>query len=815
MQKYSPRDIEPKWQKIWDENNTYKVEVDESLPKSYVTAMFPYPSGAGLHVGHVRNYSITDAIARHERMQGKNVLSTIGWDSFGLPAENYAIKTGISPQQSTKTNITNFKNQLKQLGMSYDWSREINTTDPAYYKWTQWIFTQLYDRGLAYQGENLQWWCPNCQTVLANEQVINGGYCWRHEDTLVEKRWLKQWFFKITDYADQLLSGIDDLEWPEKIKAMQRNWIGKSEGTEIEFKISKTEDRIKVFTTRPDTLFGATFMVIAPEHPLVDKITTDDYKAAVHQYKLDSHKKSDVDRMSESREKTGVFTGAYATNPINDQQIPIWVADYVLMGYGTGAIMAVPAHDERDGSFAKVYNLPIIRVVQNDASDDECTHDEGIMINSGDFNGLKSSEAREAIVDYLAKLNIAKTKVNYRMRDWLISRQRYWGAPIPIIHCPEHGAVAVPESDLPVVLPEVTSYAPKGDGKSVLASVDDWVNTVCPQCGGPAKRETDTMDGYACSSWYYLRYTDAHNAERAWDPKDANYWMPIDYYCGGDHAVSHLLYSRFWMHVFADLGLINHSRKEPVKKLVYNGYINAADGSKMSKSKGNVVDPLELIEQGYGADSLRVYELFIAPYELDAAWDTRGIAGTYRFLNRIWTLVQEFIDQQSEGDNKESEKQLQVAKNKAIKKASYDMQNLSFNTAIAALMEYVNELYKIKAQHGYSPASVWLESLNAAVQLLAPLAPHVTEELWQLLGNSGSVHISHWPAYDGSMLTQESITIAVQVNGKLRGEISVDVNATQQDIEALARTHENVANYLTGDVKKVIYVPNKLISFVV
>ncbi|MBC7746638.1 leucine--tRNA ligase, partial [Pedobacter sp.] len=649
MKRYNPAEIEPKWQTIWADTKLYEVTEDETRDKTYVTAMFPYPSGAGLHVGHVRNYSITDVIARYHRQQGKNVLSTIGWDAFGLPAENYAIKTGVSPQESTATNIANFKVQLQRIGVSYDWTREINTTDPSYYKWTQWIFTQLFARDLAYQAERLQWWCPECKTVLANEQVINGGYCWRHEETLVIKKNLKQWFFKITDYADELLAGVDELDWPEKIKSMQRNWIGKSQGAEIEFRVADQDEVVKVFTTRADTLYGASFLVLAPEHELVASLTTDEHHGDVEQYVTSAIKKSDIERQETNREKTGVFTGSYAINPLTGETIPIWVADYVLTGYGTGAIMAVPAHDERDHAFATKFELPIVEVIEKPADfNADCYYGEGVLKNSGVYDGLQTAEAREQIVAHLAREGRGYETTNYRMRDWLISRQRYWGAPIPIIYCAEHGAVAVPENDLPVVLPEVERYAPDGSGKNVLASVEEWVNTTCPTCGGPATRETDTMDGYACSSWYFLRYTDAHNDEQAWDPAKANYWMPIDYYCGGDHAVSHLLYSRFWMRVFADLGLIATSRTEPVKKLVYNGYINAADGAKMSKSKGNVVDPLVLIDAGYGADALRIYELFIAPFDLDAAWDDRGIAGTYRFLNRLWTLVQEHSENEVE-----------------------------------------------------------------------------------------------------------------------------------------------------------------------
>jgi leucyl-tRNA synthetase len=811
MQRYNPKEIESKWQQTWEEQGIYHVTEDPARQKSYVTAMFPYPSGAGLHVGHVRNYSITDAIARYQRQQGKNVLSTIGWDAFGLPAENYAIKTGTPPAVSTAQNIANFKSQLQRLGMSYDWTREINTTDPSYYKWTQWIFTKLFERDLAYQDESLQWWCPVCKTVLANEQVINGGFCWRHEDTRVEKRWTKQWFFRITAYADHLLDSIDDLEWPEKIKAMQRNWIGRSVGAEIDFKVDGSDAVVKVFTTRPDTLFGATFMVLAPEHPLVMEIATEEQRSAVETYIKATQAKSDIERQETDREKTGVFSGAYAINPANGAKIPIWIADYVLLGYGTGAIMAVPAHDERDHAFAQKFDIPIVRVVKNDAPDDAYTHDEGVMVNSGEFDGQSSSDARENIVKSLAASGVAQEKTNYKMRDWLVSRQRYWGAPIPIIHCPKDGAVAVPESDLPVLLPEVENYEPSGDGKGVLGRATDWVKTTCPKCGGPAERETDTMDGYACSSWYYLRYTDAHNDKQAWDPAKANYWLPIDYYCGGDHAVSHLLYSRFWMRVFADMGLIADSRKEPVHRLVYNGYINAADGTKMSKSKGNVVDPVDLIDQGYGADALRLYELFIAPYELDAAWDPTGIAGTYRFLNRVWTLTQEYQENQqvSTADN-----EVTYSVHRTVRRVTEDLERLSFNTAIAALMELVNDLYKFKLSGMKSDA--WQHAITTLLQLTAPFAPHITEELWHQLGQETSIHLSAWPTWDESLLVTNTMTIVVQVNGKVRANIKLSADSDEATVVAAAKSEPKVTGYLTDkDIKKTVYIPGRLVNFVI
>jgi leucyl-tRNA synthetase len=808
MQRYNPNEIEPKWQKKWADDKLYEVTEDSGKPKRYVTAMFPYPSGAGLHVGHVRNYSITDALARFERQNGKNTLTTIGWDGFGLPAENYAIKTGTPPAVSTAANIANFKSQLSRLGMSYDWSRELNTTDPGYYKWTQLLFAKLFERGLAYQKESLQWWCPVDKTVLANEQV-EAGKCWRCGNEVIKKS-MKQWFFKITDYADELLDGIDDLEWPEKIKTMQRNWIGRSRGAAIRFAVD--DETLEVFTTRPDTLFGATFLVLAPEHPLLETLTTGDRKEAVTNYKNQAVKKSEIERQ-ENKEKTGVFTGAYAVNPINGENIPVWVADYVLMGYGTGAIMAVPAHDERDNEFAKKFELPIVRVVDNAAADDEFTHDEGELMNSGEYDGLSTSEARERIVADLAKQEIAEERTNYKMRDWLISRQRYWGAPIPIIHCPEHGAVAVPASDLPVLLPEVKNYEPDGSGKGVLAKETDWLNVACPVCGEPAERETDTMDGYVDSSWYIFRYADAQNTEEPWDAEKVNYWAPLDFYCGGDHAVAHLLYVRFWTRAFRDMGLLNFD--EPIRKLVYNGYIYASDGTKMSKSKGNVVDPLEVIESGYGADALRTYELFIGPYEQDTQWDAGGVAGTHRFLSRIWTLVQEFDAADGTG-NTGGTATIQRSIHKTIKKVSEDLGRQNFNTAIAAMMECVNELYKVKAEFGYASQADWRYALKSLTQLLAPFAPHITEELWQQLGGEISVHVATWPGYEDKYLVTDTLKIVVQVNGKLRGTLDVPTDATEDIVIRRAQDDAKVAPYLEGEtVKKTIYVPGKLVNFVI
>jgi len=807
MRRYNPAEIEPKWQAVWEEQKANEVDVDTSKVKTYVSGMFPYPSGAGMHTGHAFSYSIVDAIARFYRQHGHNVLNPMGWDTFGLPAENYAIKTGTAPAKVTAENIANFKKQFKRMGVSIDWSREINTSDPEYYKWTQWVFTKLFERGLAYQKESLQWWCPVDKTVLANEQV-EGGHCWRC-GSLVEKKSMKQWFFKITD-ADALLDEIEDLDWPQKIKTAQTNWIGKSVGAEIQFKLVEGDGSITVFSTRPDTIFGASFIVLAPEHSLALGLAKGDFKEATESYIKEAVKKSEMERTNDTKEKTGVFTGSYAINPVSGEQVPIWVADYVLGGYGTGAVMGVPAHDERDFAFAEKYHLPVVEVIEKPAANDEQVyHDEGVLINSGKYNGLLSNEAREKIVAWLEENGLGAAKTTYKMRDWLISRQRYWGAPIPIVHCEEHGAVPVPEDQLPVVLPEIEDYAPKGDGKSALASATDWVQTTCPECGKPALRETDTMDGYACSSWYLLRYGDPHNAERAWDPEKINYWNPLDFYVGGDHAVAHLLYVRFWTHVFHDMGLVNF--KEPVKKLVYHGYINAEDGTKMSKSKGNVIDPLDVIDQGYGADALRTYVLFMGPIELDASWDSRGIAGIYRFLNRIWTLVQQYEEASKEFTGHDDA--IRVVQHKTIRKVTDDFRRLSFNTAIAALMEYVNELYKFKVE-GFSNEA-WRDALTALVQMVAPFAPHMADELWQQLGGEGLVQNATWPEWDEDLTVEDTITIAVQVNGKLRGEVSVGKDTDPEEIKAKALAHENVAKFVTGEPKKVIYVPGRLVSIVI
>lgn len=826
MQRYNPKEIEPKWQKIWDDNQTYKVDFsDHSKPKYYGMSMLPGITGAGIHIGHGRTFQFSDIKVRAKRQQGFNAYNPIGWDSFGLPVENYAIKIGKKPREAHDEAKKNFIKQLKRLGYSYDWSKEISTADPSYYKWTQWIFNQLYEHKLAYQKESPQWWCETDQTVLANEQV-EGGKCWRCGNPVVKKN-LKQWFFKITEYADEILEATDDLNWTEMVKTMQKNWIGKSVGAEVDFALQN--HTIKVFTTRPDTLFGATFLVLAPEHPLVKEITTDDKQSEVNAYVKQASAKSDIERQETSREKTGVFTGAYAKNPVNNEEIPVWIADYVLTGYGTGAIMAVPAHDERDFAFAQKFDIPVIRVVKNNASDDECSADEGVMINSGKYDGMTSGEAREKIVADLEKQGVAKEKTNYKMRDWLISRQRYWGAPIPIVHVEGHGALPIPDSQLPVILPDVEDYKPSGGATSALANVEDWAHvwfnletgeTIPFSQAKPdgdawkeGRRETDTMDGYACSSWYFLRYIDPFNDKQAWDPEVEAHWGPVDFYNGADHAVAHLLYSRFWMRFFYKLGLV--STPEPFKRMMYNAYIMASDGQKMSKSKGNVIDPLEIMDSGYGADSLRVYEMFIAPYDLEAPWDTRGVPGTYRFLNRAWNLAQEYIDADTVELTDEQASEILAVAHKTAKKVTEDIENDKFNTAVSSMMEAVNSYFKLKESYGIGKSVAWKFAIESLLQILSPFAPHITEELWSQLGNETTIHIDNWPTWDDKYLVASEMTIVIQVNGKVRAKLQLATGTEKDVVIAAAQADEAVAGYIGQGVRKTIYVPNKLVNFVV
>jgi leucyl-tRNA synthetase len=813
MKRYNPIEIEQKWQEKWDQDGTYEVDLnDTGKPKYLGFSMLPGITGAGIHIGHGRTFQFSDIKVRAKRQQGYNAYHPIGWDSFGLPVENYAIKVGKKPREAHDEAKANFIKQLKRLGYSYDWTKEISTADPEYYKWTQWIFTQLYKHDLAYQKESPQWWCETDQTVLANEQV-EGGKCWRCGN-LVSKRNLKQWFFRITAYADEILEATDDLNWTEMVKTMQKNWIGRSQGAEVEFQVDGRDEIITVFTTRPDTLFGATFMVLAPEHPLVSSLTNDDTRGAVEAYVAEAARKSEVERMNDSREKTGVFSGNYGINPVNGEKVPIWVADYVLASYGTGAIMAVPAHDERDFAFAEKFGIPIINVIDGKKNEDGVIVTEGALINSGSFDGMSTSDAREEVVAWLEQQGTGMPKTTYKMRDWLISRQRYWGAPIPIIHCEEHGAVAVPDDQLPVVLPDVDDYQPKGGGAtSVLASVEDWINAPCPTCGKMGKRETDTLDGYACSSWYFLRYIDPFNAEQAWSPEAAKHWQPVDFYNGADHAVAHLLYSRFWMRFFYKQGLVPDP--EPFKRMMYNAYIMAPGGEKMSKSKGNVIDPMEIMDSGYGADSLRVYEMFIAPYDMDAPWDTRGVPGTYRFLNRVWTLTQEYVEAPAIEPDEKYEKEILTLAHKLVKKITQDIEDDKFNTAVSSMMETVNSYYKLKESYGIGQSPAWKFAIESLLQVLAPFAPHITEELWMELGHDTTIHVDTWPKWDDAYLTSDEMTIIVQVNGKVRAKLTLPADMSKEDIEAAALFEPRVKEFLDGkEPTKVIYVPGRLVSIV-
>lgn len=812
MQRYNPKEIESKWQKAWDEQQIYKADLNSSKPKYIAMSMFNYPSGAGIHIGHAMNYTISDVMARYKRQQGYESYHPVGWDAFGLPAENYAIKAGVSPQQSMATIIPSYHKQYKAMGWSNDWSKEISTHDPLYYKWTQWIFSQMYKHGLAYQDSRMQWWCTLCQTVLADEQVIDGK-CWRHDgpdDLLVEKKEIKQWFFKITDYADELLEATDALDWSEVVKTAQKNWIGKSKGAEVTFAIDGHDQSLRVFTTRPDTLFGATFMVLAPEHELVEVLTVDNEKAKVKSYVVDAEKKTEVERQA-SKEKTGVFTGAYAINPVNGSKIPIWVADYVLVGYGTGAIMAVPAHDERDGEFAKKYELPIVQVVKIEGDDIAI---EGEMINSGEYNGVSTAEAREKIVADLAAKGKATEKTIFKIRDWSVTRQRYWGAPTPIINCPKDGAVLVPDEDLPVILPELDNFAPSGDGRSALGRATEWLKVKCPTCGMDAERETDTLDTYIDSSWYMLRYFDPTNATEIFGKAIANKWMPIDFYNGGDHATAHMIYARFVTRFFHKLGLVDNP--EPFKRFLFNGKVTASDGQMFSKSKGNGVDPLEIIESGYGADALRTYLMFAAPLDLWIRWDAQGVPGTFRFLNRVWNLVQEFKTMEKTEQPDHHNVDVLRAIHPAIRKVTDDLEDQKYNTAIATMMKATNDLYVIKARNNFEGSDSWQFALDCLVALMAPFAPHIADELWQQLGHTDTVHIGSWPMFDDQYLVSDTMLIVVQVNGKLRANITLPATASEEEIVTSAKADEHVATYIAGkEIKKTVYVPGKLVNFVV
>ena len=837
MSKYPFTDIEKKWQKYWQDHDTFHVTEDPSYPRDrrlYVLDMFPYPSGAGLHVGHPEGYTATDIYSRFYRMRGYNVLHPMGFDSFGLPAENYAIKTGTHPRETTRKNIANFTRQIKSLGMCYDWDREISTCEEDYYHWTQWIFLQLFKKGLAYEAHTPINWCPSCKTGLANEEVKE-GMCERC-GTPVERRNIRQWMLKITAYADELLKGLDELDWPESVKLMQRNWIGRSEGAAVFFALEGMDEKLEVYTTRCDTLFGATYMVIAPEHPLVGKLTTPEQKETVEAYIKAASHKSDLDRTDLAKDKTGVFSGSYAINPVNGKRIPIWIADYVLISYGTGAIMAVPAHDTRDWEFAKKFDLPIIEVLKSEVDvNEQAWTEDGIHVNSGFLDGLNKADAIAAMLAFLEEHGCGHKAVNYKLRDWVFSRQRYWGEPIPLVHCDHCGVVPVPEDQLPLRLPEVSKYEPSGTGESPLANIDSWVNTTCPVCGRPAKRETNTMPQWAGSCWYYLRYIDPKNDKAFVDRAKEEYWMPVDLYIGGaEHAVLHLLYARFWHHVLYDLGLV--STKEPFHKLVNQGMITSfaykkANGviiatdkveevsagkfiekdtgeaveqivTKMSKSLKNVINP-DAVIRDYGADTMRVYEMFMGPLTMSKPWSTQGTIGVYRFLDRIWRIATE-----KRIEDVAVPAELEKLLHKTVKKVTNDTATLNFNTAISQMMVLVNEMNKLEVV----PKKV-LETLTL---LLSPYTPHLAEELWSMLGHEPSVANEKWPEYDEALCAEDTIEMVVQVNGKLRARIPMPTTASKDEMLAEAKRNAKIVPYLEGkSLVKEIVVPGKLVNLVV
>jgi len=829
--KYDFRSIEKRWQERWHADDLFRTPEDRTRPKFYGLDFFPYPSGDGLSVGHCRNYVPSDVFCRYRRMRGDNVLHPMGWDAFGLPAENEAIRRRSHPKKTVPQYVANYKRQMNLLGLSYDWSREINSSEPEYYRWTQWFFLLLYRRGLAYRSAAPANWCPSCATVLANEEVHDGA-CWRC-GAEIEKKDLPQWFFRITEYADRLLEDLKLVDWPESIKLMQTNWIGRSVGVEFDMPIVGHDAAMRVFTTRVDTVFGVSFAVLAPEHPLVAQITAPDRREEVEEYVRKSRRVSEIDRMSTERERDGCFTGAFAVNPVNGQEVPVYVADYVLLSYGTGAIMAVPAHDARDFDFARRYGLPAPVVIAPEGWDgrplQEAHTGEGVMVNSGQFSGMRNTEGAEAIADWMEQRGIGQRRVNYRLRDWLISRQRYWGAPIPIVHCPSCGEVPVPEEQLPVLLPDVENYEPPGDGRSPLAAIPEFVNTACPECGGPAQRETDTMGGFACSSWYFLRFADPHNDRAPFDREKVEYWLPVDLYVGGaEHAVMHLLYARFWTKVMYDAGLVPFV--EPFTRLKNQGMLLAPDPKnpgvlvKMSKSKFNVVTPDEMAEK-YGADALRVYELFVAPFEDTVPWSEDGINGCWRFLNRVYRVVAErpgsFVPGWKATVRQEtvSEEAKALARktHQTIVKVTRDIEDFAFNTAVAALMELTNQIYDfVNAKDGLRyPCPVWSEAVETLILLLAPMAPHLADELWQMIGREGYTYHAPWPEADPEVAKADVLTIVVQVNGKVRDKISVDAGAGERELERLALESPKVQAALQGrPVRKVIVVPGRLVNVV-
>ena len=799
---YNHKVVEKKWQKVWDDEKAFAATNDYTKPKYYALVEFPYPSGQGLHVGHPRPYTALDIVARKRRMQGYNVLYPMGWDAFGLPTENYAIKNKIHPKIVTENNVKHFKDQLHSLGYSFDWDREINTTDPNYYKWTQWIFLKLFKAGLAYKKEMPINWCTSCKVGLANEEVVN-GVCERCGAPVVRKV-KSEWMLKITEYADKLIEGLNDVDYIERVKVSQKNWIGRSTGAEVDFRIKDTEDKLRIYTTRCDTLFGVTYMVVSPEHPYLDK-----YKDQIKNwdeilaYREQASRKSDFERAELAKDKTGVaIDGLTAINPVNGKEVPIWVSDYVLMSYGTGAIMAVPAHDERDWEFAKKFHLPIIQVVAKNGEEvdvNEAAFTDvatGVLINSDFLNGLEVKDAKEKMITFLEEKGIGEAKTNYKLRDWVFSRQRYWGEPIPIVHCDKCGYVPLDESELPLLLPEVESYMPTDNGESPLAAMTDWVNTTCPCCGGPAKRETDTMPQWAGSSWYFLRYTDPNNDEALASPEALKYWMPVDWYNGGmEHTTLHLLYSRFWHKFLYDEGVV--PCPEPYQKRTSHGMILGENGEKMSKSRGNVVNPDDIVNE-YGADTLRTYEMFIGAFDLAASWSEDGVKGCRRFLDRVWKLQDIMTDE--EGYSKD----LETKMHQTIKKVSNDFENLKYNTAIAAMMALLNDFYK--------KGSITKGELKTLIILLNPVAPHITEEMWQVIGCEGRVYQQTWPEYDEAKTVESSVEIAVQINGKVKA--TLDIQKDDPKDEVIAKAKETIADKLTGNIVKEIYVPGRLVNIV-
>ncbi|MBO2750258.1 leucine--tRNA ligase [Staphylococcus aureus] len=803
MLNYNHNQIEKKWQDYWDENKTFKTNDNLGQKKFYALDMFPYPSGAGLHVGHPEGYTATDIISRYKRMQGYNVLHPMGWDAFGLPAEQYALDTGNDPREFTKKNIQTFKRQIKELGFSYDWDREVNTTDPEYYKWTQWIFIQLYNKGLAYVDEVAVNWCPALGTVLSNEEVIDGVS--ERGGHPVYRKPMKQWVLKITEYADQLLADLDDLDWPESLKDMQRNWIGRSEGAKVSFDVDNTEEKVEVFTTRPDTIYGASFLVLSPEHALVNSITTDEYKEKVKAYQTEASKKSDLERTDLAKDKSGVFTGAYATNPLSGEKVQIWIADYVLSTYGTGAIMAVPAHDDRDYEFAKKFDLPIIEVIEGGNVEEAAYTGEGKHINSGELDGLENEAAITKAIQLLEQKGAGEKKVNYKLRDWLFSRQRYWGEPIPVIHWEDGTMTTVPEEELPLLLPETDEIKPSGTGESPLANIDSFVNVVDEKTGMKGRRETNTMPQWAGSCWYYLRYIDPKNENMLADPEKLKHWLPVDLYIGGvEHAVLHLLYARFWHKVLYDLAIV--PTKEPFQKLFNQGMILGEGNEKMSKSKGNVINPDDIV-QSHGADTLRLYEMFMGPLDAAIAWSEKGLDGSRRFLDRVWRLMVNEDGTLSSKIVTTNNKSLDKVYNQTVKKVTEDFETLGFNTAISQLMVFINECYKVD--------EVYKPYIEGFVKMLAPIAPHIGEELWSKLGHEESITYQPWPTYDEALLVDDEVEIVVQVNGKLRAKIKIAKDTSKEEMQEIALSNDNVKASIEGkDIMKVIAVPQKLVNIV-